>query len=65
MTEEKAKEKWCPFAREHSNQVGGAVSINRQVNGTGRPSCMCLTTDCACWVEHSSLFESGHCGLIN
>lgn len=62
MTEDEAREKWCPFARvavtEHSDMHASIASANR-LPGTGGsavddpdlewPSPRCIASDCMAW----------------
>jgi len=58
MTEDKARELWCPFARDSLENYG---SYNRQEGGEALESCRCLAPGCMAWRWDS--FGQGHCGL--
>jgi hypothetical protein len=52
MTEEEAKTKWCPMAKNAGMDERGdrknKTSYNR-LNGKPRGSCMCVASDCMMW----------------
>ena len=62
LTEEEAKEKWCPFVRIDE----GETSVNRQLSGYDRSLFNCIASECACWAPHFQKGEPpmGRCGLI-
>lgn len=74
MTEDEAKQRWCPFARCATGE--GRVSFNRPI-GEMVPVTenLCIASDCAVWVEDSPEHNpsrgmisetkkaQGHCGL--
>ena len=47
MTEDEAKTKWCPFAREFSSADIGAVAVNRE----GARLSFCIASACIAWRE--------------
>lgn len=54
MTEEEAREAWCPFARVWATDAeggGGDAAINRygDTAKTLHPNAMCLGSDCMAW----------------
>ena len=63
MTEDKAKTKWCPFARNDSLLNSGAH--NRTADD--KPKAMCIGYDCMAWRAilpiKTALKEDGYCGL--
>jgi len=71
MTEDEAKTKWCPHARELGD---GAVSYNRDYNGKATRA-RCLGSGCMAWqwidrmtatddeYEFKSVRIGGFCGL--
>lgn len=72
MTEEKAKEKWCPFARAAS--AIGPVAVNRMETSLTKdgsiadPDCLCLGSECMAWrwdfTGNTKSIDSGGCGLV-
>ena len=67
MTENEAREKWCPMARMTTVQGN-----RRWVDGTDCNDPKCIASDCACWVIDSRWEDGrnlpqdkwqGHCGL--
>jgi hypothetical protein len=68
MTQEEARTKWCPMARDTCEGVG---SYNRNSPTQPLPkTCMCLADECACWVSTPDLSKDqdhwfGRCGLIH
>jgi hypothetical protein len=68
MTEEQAKEKWCPFARVAGISSRGA--INRD-DKSGEPDvcARCIASDCMAWrsdgieAHDDEVVHYGHCGL--
>ena len=71
MTEQEAREKWCPMGRVlyEDNVVGGTYN-RMEGNGEGSSLSLCLASDCAMWVWEYSRPEltqgewEGKCGLI-
>lgn len=74
MTEESAKNTWCPFSRTIINPLGDAfVAGNRSVLWLGEngQACFdqqtsCLGVDCMAWIWASDENEEdkGRCGLV-
>jgi hypothetical protein len=78
MTEQVAKTKWCPHAREWASS---GANPNRHDNGEPRDGCKCLASGCALWRwgdntgpediswrEHhgaEKIEPTGFCGLSN
>lgn len=74
MTEEEAKNKWCPQYR-YSVSSDGIVCDNRDGDFNDR----CIASDCMWWIEDDpmseydenthkftgNLINRGHCGAIN
>lgn len=78
MTEDEAKQKWCPFARCATGD--GITSFNRPI-GSLQPVTenLCIASDCAVWIDGGGEVEvvdrakghavthldrsTGHCGL--
>lgn len=52
MTEEEARTKWCPMARNAIAEDYG--SQNRETTGDMDRACCCLASDCACWMWYRS-----------
>jgi hypothetical protein len=48
LTEEDAREKWCPFARVASSETE-AASANRGLPGDGRGPVGCIASECMAW----------------
>ena len=46
LTEEEAKTKWCPFARQSDEGTG---AYNRYQDMTMPPSCLCIASACMAW----------------
>jgi hypothetical protein len=54
MTEDEAKERWCPFSRLGSSSSPGFGGMNRDVNeenGDSLRHTRCLASACAVWRE--------------
>lgn len=68
MTEEQAKEKWCPFARIIN--IRDTVAFNRSSADAPTGAARCIASGCACWVSMDEYDDNaepqpgGHCGLI-
>jgi hypothetical protein len=74
VTEEEARERWCPFARAYDllNCDGDAeyrpVTVNRQRGRAPDEDCLCIASNCMAWrwepnAEFSSYSRRGFCGL--
>ena len=73
LTEEQAKEKWCPWARQESS--GGSFNRYRPQDGNIPPHCCCIASECMAWrvkelrnIAANSTDEAygqarGYCGL--
>jgi hypothetical protein len=74
MTEEDAKQKWCPFTRAMAASVG--TSANRLLNGAPHRGSMCIASACMAWRWNVPTYSGrygetptgqdpieGHCGL--
>lgn len=68
MTEDEAKKKWCPFARNAKAEDYGCQ--NRLAWGEPDKSCMCIGTACMAWRYQSDVeayegqtITDGYCGL--
>ena len=60
MTEDEAKTKWCPAAREVDRSANGVTSHNHNTK--------CIASDCMMWVVTTKaggglLEDHGRCGL--
>lgn len=68
-TEEQAKTKWCPFARDYAQVGAGSrpVTVNRTPTGLCESGTMCIATACMAWhwgePETQKLPRQGYCGL--
>ena len=70
ITEEEARKKWCPFARdsllEECRDGVTSYSFNRAVGcGTGKlpENCLCIASDCMAWIPEMVIDqESGGTG---
>ena len=63
VTEEEAREKWCPQVR---NWVSGGwqTGINRNGSDIDYERFKCIASDCMMWRKADHGFEtSGYCGL--
>jgi len=71
MTEDQAKEKWCPYVRHFSGSVDDEVVVDPAANRWGRHlnpgPCRCIASECMAWRYHSSSRSEserhGYCGL--
>lgn len=67
LTEEEAKETWCPMARSIASGPGALVAINRGLEVSALPElCMCIASKCAMWEEvfdPKTRRRAGYCGL--
>jgi hypothetical protein len=57
MTEDQARECWCPFAYRE----GFHAPQNRNTDNS--PKCTCLASKCMAWRWESP--SEGYCGLVN
>lgn len=72
LTEDEAREKWCPFARsvrwerqdEKIDLPGSPVVANREPLGDEDGGCLCIASNCMSW-RVSRFFDKpgGYCGL--
>lgn len=65
MTEDQAREKWCPFSRTGLRTGQGGVAVNRHVtDGDSEPEIYdetrCIASDCMAWRSRG---VGGYCGL--
>ena len=66
MTEEEAKNRWCPMFQVSGINERGGSNNNRGGNFWGNSEC--IASECACWVWDYELWadgqeKTGHCGL--
>jgi hypothetical protein len=78
VTEEEARERWCPFARSYDllNCDGDAeyrpVTINRRRGGALDIDCRCIASECMAWRSIGERYDPtkghytahGFCGLV-
>lgn len=68
LTEEQARERWCPFARcevgeeylASANRWGGVVN-NQRVFHDNPKKCRCIASRCMAWRGKTG--GAGYCGL--
>ena len=73
LTEEQARQTWCPHARATKRFTDGAIAINRD---EGRPATRCIASICSQWrmalrpvygdageVIGCEATDKGYCGL--
>lgn len=75
MTEDEAKQKWCPFARVihfHDNDHNGVspAAGNRGCHGEPKTEARCIGSDCMAWRSYRVFGPAGcdpqregYCGL--
>jgi hypothetical protein len=67
LTEEDAREKWCPFARADAYPASeSSVTVNREGSSFTRKACLCIASNCMAWrwaEEKSVTDRRGYCGL--
>lgn len=63
LTEEDAKTKWCPFAREADSRDEDGVAANRTISG--KPMTMCIGSSCMAWRWRDILKEDGSVTLVD
>lgn len=69
MTEDEARQKWCPFVRvAYPESIGGCNVINRLYNTPSPGPCRCIASGCMAWRWEEGapvLSYTGHgfCGL--
>lgn len=80
MTEDEARQKWCPFARitvtpDNAPWQGGSLS-NRGIWTNGEPGVSCIASHCMAWIEtdreavptlpdgEPDFKPAGYCGLV-
>lgn len=68
LTEQEAREKWCPFARmySHRGDAGYSGGWNRapaqdDPHLVAPSGCFCIASECIAWKEFSE--SKGYCGL--
>lgn len=49
LTEEAAREKWCPFARVYAVVDGDVVTVNRETLSQPAKWCRCIASGCMMW----------------
>lgn len=54
MTEDKAKEKWCPFARVSDKSDGPLMAANRWAGNAFSNSSCCIASECMAWQPQES-----------
>ena len=59
MSEDEAKEKWCPFSRVWSYEGG---SFNRDLDGSEAVA-NCIGSRCMAWRWEDNRRERGFCGM--
>jgi hypothetical protein len=74
MTEEEAKQKWCPFAKPGQTlpDLCGEIRGNREMTGAADPGALCLGSDCMAWrwsswttdIDGERIGLTGYCGLV-
>lgn len=72
MTEDEAKQKWCPFARGREHQTpnddnGNTGGANRFDMGDPDSGCLCIGSQCMAWRwldfnHHGKGVNRGYCG---
>jgi hypothetical protein len=62
LTEDEAREKWCPFART-SGGTEEDLAINREYGGEPDVGALCLASDCMAWRWMNEVTGRGYCGL--
>lgn len=66
MTEEEAKQKWCPMVRVSvfPTSTGGKLWSNNRQDLEHRNGSKCLGSACMMWRWHGPYSDrTGHCGL--
>lgn len=75
MTEEEAKQKWCPFVRINmpgSSQQGFNRTVRERDNSLLPPGAKCIGSACMAWRTSAISYKNGeidyskshgHCGL--
>jgi len=58
LSEQEARNKWCPFARVRSG-------VNRHYDGTIMISTCCIASECMAWRSTDDDIDIGYCGLID
>lgn len=61
MTAEKAKTKWCPFARAPQERNGASPTANRTAEGNPDIGAKCVASACMAWRWYQA--DQGFCGL--
>ena len=68
MTEDEAKTKWCPFARNAgvtTRETGAAVSVNRDGREHyGTENVNCIGSACMAWRRSGAKFKDGRTGQL-
>jgi hypothetical protein len=72
MTEDEARQRWCPFARVSRDHAATSPAVNRWDSGTPEPRwgphCACIASYCMAWrwhySPHGQRLPDGHCGLV-
>ncbi len=63
LTQEEAKQKWCPMAVE----AGEGASTHNRMGGKGSTGCYCIALECMSWRETGKARQRqllGYCALI-
>lgn len=63
ITEEEARDKWCPFANRLIELTTGKWKVCKR-DENDEPLCFCVTTDCMAWQQWEADPSRGWCGLV-
>ncbi len=64
MTEDEAKEKWCPMVRTADSGEPGALAVNRDAAVPANYNC--IASDCMMWAWSGEVIQGkGRDGILN
>ena len=65
MTEEEAKQKWCPMVRLGNAYAPDGDSVSWDNRGNGYHETNCIGSECMAWrLAHADSHSTGSCGLV-
>lgn len=63
LTEEQAREKWCPFVRMGQGGHNRWSDMAQETRDLELVGCECIASDCMAWRWEAKYKPYGYCGL--